>query len=173
MLVVGAYRDVDPTLARRRCATTLAELAREPVTRTLALAGLGEADVARFVALAAPAARPPSWARRCTPRPRATRCSSARSCGCSARRGSSRSAPLAIPHSVRETIGRRLRHLSDECNALLTLASVLGREFDLRALARVSGLERGAVLELLDEATRRAWSPTSRARSAACASRTR
>ena len=61
-------------------------------------------------------------------------------------------APLAIPQSVREVIGRRLRHLSDECNRLLTLASVLGREFDLDALAAVSGLERGAILELLDEA---------------------
>ena len=49
-------------------------------------------------------------------------------------------------------IGRRLRHLSDDCNRLLTLASVLGREFDLDALAAVSGLERGAILELLDEA---------------------
>jgi tetratricopeptide (TPR) repeat protein len=49
-------------------------------------------------------------------------------------------------------IGRRLRHLSGECNRLLTLASVLGREFDLDALAGVSGLERGAILELLDEA---------------------
>ena len=63
------------------------------------------------------------------------------------------SAPLAIPHSVRETIGRRLRHLSDASNDLLTLASVLGREFDLNVLARLSGLEQGAVLEGLDEAT--------------------
>jgi hypothetical protein len=58
LLIVGAYRDVDPTLADP-LTTTLTELAREPVTRTLALAGLGEADVARFierVAARAPAA---------------------------------------------------------------------------------------------------------------------
>jgi tetratricopeptide (TPR) repeat protein len=60
--------------------------------------------------------------------------------------------PLAIPQSVREVIGRRLRHLSDECNRVLALASVLGREFDLDALARVSGLSRDALLGLLDEA---------------------
>ena len=60
-------------------------------------------------------------------------------------------APLAIPQSVREVIGRRLRHLSDECNSLLALASVLGREFDLDTLAGAGGLERGLVLELLDE----------------------
>ena len=55
LLIVGAYRDVDPTLSDP-LTTTLAELAREPVTRTLALAGLGEADVARFIELAAPGA---------------------------------------------------------------------------------------------------------------------
>ena len=53
LLIVGAYRDVDPTLSDP-LTTTLAELAREPVTRTLTLAGLGEADVARFIELAAP-----------------------------------------------------------------------------------------------------------------------
>jgi predicted ATPase len=40
LLIVGAYRDVDPTLADP-LTTTLTELAREPVTRTLALAGPG------------------------------------------------------------------------------------------------------------------------------------
>ena len=147
--IVGAYRDVDPTLADP-LRTTLTELAREPLTRTLALPGLAEADVARFIALADPAA-------------------SALGAAVYAEtegnplfvgeivqllgKEGHLAAPVAIPHSVRETIGRRLRHLSDECNRLLTLASVLGREFDLHALARVSGLERGAVLELLDEAT--------------------
>ena len=35
---------------------------------------------------------------------------------------------------------------------MLVLASVLGREFDLDALARVSGLDHKSLLELLDEA---------------------
>ena len=47
-LVLGAYRDVDPTLTDP-LATTLAALAREPVTRRLALSGLSETDVAQFV----------------------------------------------------------------------------------------------------------------------------
>ena len=55
LLIVGAYRGVDPTPAEP-LTTTLTELAREPVSRTLALAGLGEADVARFIELAAPGA---------------------------------------------------------------------------------------------------------------------
>ena len=41
LLVVGAYRDVDPTL-RDTLASTLAELARERVTRRIALGGLAE-----------------------------------------------------------------------------------------------------------------------------------
>lgn len=53
---------------------------------------------------------------------------------------------------MREVIGRRLRHLSEDCSRLLSLAAVLGREFDLDALAGVSGIERDGILELLDEA---------------------
>ena len=153
LLVVGAYRDVDPTLSDR-LTTTLTELAREPVTRTLALAGLGETDVARFIELAAPGAS-------------ATELGTAVHAETegnplfvgeivrllAAERGLDEPAvtPLAIPESVREVIGRRLRYLSDECNGLLAQASVLGREFDLDALAGVSGLGRGAILALLDE----------------------
>lgn len=59
---------------------------------------------------------------------------------------------LEIPASVREVIARRLRYLSDDCKRVLTLASVLGREFDLDALARVSDHQVDALLELLDEA---------------------
>ncbi|MGH2948719.1 MAG: ATP-binding protein, partial [Solirubrobacteraceae bacterium] len=153
LLIVGAYRDVDPTLSDP-LTTTLTELAREPVTRTLALAGLGEADVARFIELTAPGAP-------------AADLSAAVHAGtdgnplfvgevvrllaAEGRLKQQAIAPLAIPQSVREVIGRRLRHLSDECNRLLSLASVLGREFDLDALAAVSALEHGAILALLDE----------------------
>ena len=35
-------------------------------------------------------------------------------------------------------IRRRLRYLSENCGSVLVLASVLGREFDLAALERVS-----------------------------------
>ncbi len=138
ILVVGAYRDVDPTLTEP-LRDTLSALAREPVTRRLPLTGLTATEVAQFVpaelvaAVHAETEGNPLFVGEV-----------ARLLGKEGR--------LEIPHSVRETIGRRLRHLSADCNALLTLASVLGREFDLAVLARVSGLERGAVLVLLDEA---------------------
>jgi predicted ATPase len=57
-----------------------------------------------------------------------------------------------IPQSVRDVIARRLRHLSQECNRVLVLASVLGREFALDALARVGGVSEEELLDMLDEA---------------------
>ncbi len=48
ILVVGAYRDVDPTLTEP-LRDTLSALAREPVTRRLPLTGLTATEVAQFV----------------------------------------------------------------------------------------------------------------------------
>ena len=154
LLIVGAYRDVDPTLADP-LRTILMELAREPVTRTLELAGLGEPDIVRFLELAVPGASTADLA----PTVHAETEGNPlfvgeilRLLAAEHRLDEPPTAPLAIPQSVREVIGRRLRHLSYQCNELLVLASVLGREFDLDALARISGLERDAMLEFLDEA---------------------
>ena len=41
---------------------------------------------------------------------------------------------VRIPEGVREVIGRRLNRLSQRCNETLTIASVIGREFELRHL---------------------------------------
>ncbi len=58
-----------------------------------------------------------------------------------------------LPEGVREVIGRRLDRLSDECNQLLTVASVVGREFDFRLLKALSAdTDESRLLELLDEA---------------------
>jgi hypothetical protein len=59
---------------------------------------------------------------------------------------------LAIPQSVRDVIARRLSHLSEECHRVLVLASVIGREFAVDALARVGGVPEGELLDVLDEA---------------------
>jgi predicted ATPase/class 3 adenylate cyclase len=59
---------------------------------------------------------------------------------------------LEIPPGVHEAIARRLRRLSRECRRLLTLASVLGREFSLEALEKAGELPEDELLEGLDEA---------------------
>ena len=59
---------------------------------------------------------------------------------------------VAIPQSVRDVIARRLAHLSDECNRVLLLASVLGREFPVVPLGRMADVSEDELLVTLDEA---------------------
>ncbi len=54
-----------------------------------------------------------------------------------------------VPDGVREAIGRRLNRLSDDCNGLLSIASVFGRDFRLPLVARVAAMPLdGCVAEL-------------------------
>ena len=46
--------------------------------------------------------------------------------------------PLAVPESVKDVIGQRVARLGRETNRLLAAASVLGSEFELQVLRRVS-----------------------------------
>jgi len=155
MLVLGLYRDVDPTITDP-LATAVRELTREPVTRALPLTGLDESEVARLIELTTnlvPSAELATAVRTETEGnpffvEEIVRLLAAERRLDDAMTG----AQLAVPQSVKEVIGRRLRHLSTEGNRVLTLASVLGREFDLEALARVSELDREPLYELLDEA---------------------
>ena len=41
---------------------------------------------------------------------------------------------IGIPEGVREVIGQRLNRLSELCNQTLTIASIIGREFDFKLL---------------------------------------
>jgi tetratricopeptide (TPR) repeat protein len=53
---------------------------------------------------------------------------------------------------VREVLGRRLDRLSPECNELLTLAAVAGRDFTYDLLGAVSGHDDARLLALVEEA---------------------
>ncbi|MBV8979981.1 MAG: AAA family ATPase [Acidimicrobiia bacterium] len=59
---------------------------------------------------------------------------------------------LGIPEGVREVIGRRLTRLSDNANAVLAAASVIGAVVDVDVLIEVSGMGEDIVLDALDEA---------------------
>ncbi len=61
---------------------------------------------------------------------------------------------LSVPEGVRDVIGRRLSRLSDASNEVLSVASVLGRDFDVELLSELSGLTESALLDALDEAVR-------------------
>jgi eukaryotic-like serine/threonine-protein kinase len=157
MLVIGTYRD---TAIRpgEPLATSLEHIRRATSTRFIELRGLGESEVHDFIQRASDA--PPSSdlvsavyretegnplfvgevvrlldveGRLHAPVDEAT--------------GS-----LRIPHGLRQVISRRLGHLSDACVALLTEASVLGREFRPAALERAMKLGDDEIASLLDEA---------------------
>src|SRR4029079_15928609 len=59
---------------------------------------------------------------------------------------------VGLPEGVREVIGKRLSPLGDDTNDVLSVAAVIGREFDSRLLTEASGLESGRVLDALEEA---------------------
>jgi tetratricopeptide (TPR) repeat protein len=57
-----------------------------------------------------------------------------------------------IPDGVRESIRRQLAALSDEANSLVSIASVIGNEFDSRLLELVSERSLEQIVEQTDEA---------------------
>ena len=137
-------------------AEMLADVTREPVTRRLSLGGLSEGETLEYAELTsadiASAEVVAALYEETEGNPlfvgemlRLLAVEGVRS-------GSPAEVRLAIPQSVRDVIARRLTHLSGECNRVLVLASVLGREFALEALSRMGGVSEEELLDLLDEA---------------------
>jgi tetratricopeptide (TPR) repeat protein len=61
---------------------------------------------------------------------------------------------MSIPEGLRDVIGKRLSLLSPECNQLLSVASVIGREFALDTLKAVAGINEDVFVNALKEAVR-------------------
>ncbi len=59
---------------------------------------------------------------------------------------------FGIPEGVKEAIGRRLSRLSATTNKVLSIASVIGLEFELDVLKQVAEMPEVAILDALDEA---------------------
>ncbi|HVO26464.1 MAG TPA: AAA family ATPase [Candidatus Margulisiibacteriota bacterium] len=159
LFVLATYRDVE--LGRQHpLEKTLAELVRAANTGRVVLRGLTEHDAARFVELAS-GHRPPSDLvaaiyRETEGNPffihEVVRL--LQSDGRLERAAEIRSWSHEIPQGIRQVIGRRLNALSESCNRVLGVASVLGRDFDARVLAAVCGLDDAAVDDALEEAER-------------------
>lgn len=157
ILVLGLYRQTE--LGRDHpLAATLAEAGRSPATRRLLLTGLGEKEVRSYIESitgTSPAVTVVRAIHEATEgNPLFLR--EVVQLLLHERRlqhaGEQFWWKLNIPPGVRQVIGRRIAHLSENCNRILTLASVLGREFDLDTLERLSGDTRDILWETLDEA---------------------
>jgi class 3 adenylate cyclase/tetratricopeptide (TPR) repeat protein len=59
---------------------------------------------------------------------------------------------LGLPSSVRDVVGRRVERLGDEALRVLTLAAVIGRQFDLDVLAELSDVDEDDLLDQMDAA---------------------
>ena len=57
---------------------------------------------------------------------------------------------LGIPEGVREVVGRRIDQLPDEAGDLLTLAAVIGRDFELEVLLALGDEDEDDVIDALD-----------------------
>jgi DNA-binding SARP family transcriptional activator/tetratricopeptide (TPR) repeat protein len=154
ILIVGCYRDseIAPDLAE-----ALPELTREPSVRRVSLTGLSISDTARLLELTTGRAPPDELAARVHAQTEGNPLFAGEVARLLASEGplaqaEASDARLPIPEGVREAIGRRLQRRSDRCRQVLTLASVLGREFDLDALGRVSGLAQAHLFAALEEA---------------------
>ena len=60
---------------------------------------------------------------------------------------------LALPDSVRMVIGARVGRLGQDAGKVLSLAAVIGRDFDLDLLARAAKATEDEVLDILEAAT--------------------
>jgi tetratricopeptide (TPR) repeat protein len=152
VLLLGAYRDVDPVPGQALTAT-LADVARESTTRRLLLGGLSERDVAEYLDRAAAAIGSRELAAALHEETEGNPLFLTETVRLLSLEGLEPEPSVrVIPQTVRDVIARRLAHLSEECNRTLLLGSVLGREFALDALARLGGVSQDALLETLDEA---------------------
>jgi class 3 adenylate cyclase len=157
LLVVATYRDVE--LGRQHPLTqTLGDLSREQLAERVVLRGLTARDVTRFIEMTA-GLRPPEALvaavyKETEGNPffvnEVVRLLVAD--GRLQHPETVKSWSVGIPQSVREVVGRRLDRLSERCNQILSVGSIIGREFDLDVLRLVSGLDTDALLDAFDEA---------------------
>ena len=159
-LIVGTYRDIE--LSRQHpLSETLAELTRESVFQRAVLRGLSRDDVQGLIARAAGSTPPPTLVDVLHARTEGNPLFLTELVRLLLQEGEltperwhlQQGLRLKIPEGVREVIGRRLNRLSQHCVQMLTLASVIGREFSFEETAwLLDSVSEDGLLELLDEA---------------------
>jgi hypothetical protein len=156
VFILGTYRDSEwgpePSLS-----PALMDVAREPAVRRLSLRGLAEADVPGFFTSATGLTPPESLVRAVHHQTAGNPLFLQEVGRLLAEAGpleshwSEPGARVVIPSTVRDVVAQRLRPLSSESLNVLSLASVLGREFSFDALRRLVDRPASEVLTSLEE----------------------
>ena len=167
LLIVGTYRDVEVDRTHPLSAA-LAELRRVGSFQRIPLRGLTPDEVQRMLSNIAgqevPFALAEAVHRQTEGNPLfvqevlrypAERGLIVREGGAVGRRRRTESLISRIPEGLRDVIGKRLSRLSAECNHVLSVAAVIGRDFALDVLQRVAGVTEDELLTALEEAVQR------------------
>jgi tetratricopeptide (TPR) repeat protein len=162
VVVVGTYRDVELPVSHP-FRHTLGTVAREPVVSSVLLHGLSEQAVAQFIE--STTGVPPTAAMITAVHQRTEGnpfflievIQLLTTEGTYAALGNAQAAlELPVPQRVRDVVTRRLQTLSADCQQLLSMAAVVGREFHLQVVAAVAAQAhrplQHSLLDLLDEA---------------------
>jgi DNA-binding CsgD family transcriptional regulator/tetratricopeptide (TPR) repeat protein len=172
LLVLGTCRDAGLS-GQHPLSSTIGEVARHPYFSRVSLPGFSQAEVNSFIQARASIAPHPDLVQAVHAQTEGNPLFVTQVVQLLAQQGqlasatamTGRTRELQIPPGVQEVIGRRLEHLSERCNQVLTVASVIGREFGLGLLEwlmadpstsplRISGhdLSSNEVLEGVEEA---------------------
>jgi len=138
LVVVATYRpdEIEPA---HPLVETLAELAREPHYERLHLGGLAEVHVRRFMETATGHVPDAALVRRIH-RESGGNPLFVREMIEHLARTTAAAAIDDLPQGLREAIGRRVGRLPPDCRRVLTMAAVLGREFSVGLVGRLTGL---------------------------------
>jgi tetratricopeptide (TPR) repeat protein len=159
VLVIGTYRDVE-LAPGDALSLALAELAREPATRTIVLRGLDRHALRELIGSAAGVSASElmvAAVRRGTKGNPLYATETVRLLSAEGRLDDLAHGPsthLAVPPGVRAVIGRRLERLSAEARSVLAVGAVVGPEFDADLVRRVGGQDPEAHAAGVDEAVR-------------------
>jgi tetratricopeptide (TPR) repeat protein len=157
--VVGTYRDSELGRAHP-LAEILADLRREAGVTRLSLRGLDEGDVHALIGSLAAREVPSSLSRLVVdatdgnPFFVAEIVRHLTETGVLADAQPVRSGPIALglPQGIKDVIGRRVARLSEAANRTLSLAAVVGREFDIAVLEALGDVPEDRLLDAIDEA---------------------
>jgi class 3 adenylate cyclase/tetratricopeptide (TPR) repeat protein len=155
LVVVGTYRKTE-VVGDHPLRGIAADLRREGVSEEVSLTGLSEDEVAQLIDATSDIEPRPGFVqsvrRETGGNPFFVQeiCSHVGETGATA--GAFTLEGLGVPEGVKQVIGQRIARLPDGTERLLTIAALIGREFDLDLLVGVAGDDEDTVLDALERA---------------------
>jgi class 3 adenylate cyclase len=155
LVLVGTYRKSE-VVGDHPLRGIAADLRREGVSQEISLTGLTEDEVAQLIDATSDLEPGPEFVRSVRRETGGNPffvqeiCSHVDETGVAA--GAFTLEGLGVPEGVKQVIGQRIARLPEGTERLLTIAALIGREFDLDLLVDVAGDDEDVVLDALERA---------------------